>query len=265
MGELLSAVMLWKTGIVVVWFAGFLLAERLHPAAVVPADAGLLRRATRHGGLLVLNTVLTVWLVSPLTLWSSDHALLWHPDWFAGWPLLVLGVFALDLAAYWSHRVSHMVPLLWRFHEIHHLDDTLDTTSALRFHGLDVIWTALWSGAVVLLLGLPLSVLLVYETAVLLCSIYHHSNATLPVWTERLFAPLIVTPGIHWVHHHKIRRDTDSNYGALFSIWDRLFGSFSKTKRTPDMAIGVEGLPDTDFAGLFLRPFRAARDRDRAF
>lgn len=260
MGELISAVMLWKTGIVAVWFAAFLIAERLRPEATVPADAGLVRRAVRHGGLLVLNTVLTVWLVAPLTLWTSAHALPWVPDALAGWPLLVIGILALDLAAYWAHRLSHMSQLLWRFHEIHHLDATLDTTSALRFHGLDVIWTALWHGAVVLALGLPLSVLLLYETAVLLCSIYHHSNAKLPAWTERLLAPVIVTPGIHWVHHHRIRRDTDSNYGALFSFWDRLFGSFSRTKRRPDMPIGVEGLADVGFAALFLRPFRLTRD-----
>ena len=66
---------------------------------------------------------------------------------------------------------------------------------------------------------------------------------------------LIVTPSIHWVHHHAIRRDTDSNYSALLSVWDRLFGSRSATCRTPDMPIGTEGLKDRGIGGLLARPF----------
>ena len=84
---------------------------------------------------------------------------------------------------------------------------------------------------------------------------FHHSNLRLPPRFERALSFLIVTPSIHWVHHHAIRRDTDSNYASLLSVWDRLFGSRSATVRTPEMPIGTQGLKDRGIAGLLARPF----------
>ena len=88
-----------------------------------------------------------------------------------------------------------------------------------------------------------------------LAAIFHHSNVRLPHWLERSLSRVIVTPSIHWVHHHAIRADTDSNYAAGLSLWDRLFGSRSATVRTASMPIGVEGRRDQDLARLVKRPF----------
>ena len=87
---------------------------------------------------------------------------------------------------------------------------------------------------------------------------FHHSNLRLPSWLERLLSLIMVTPSIHWVHHHAIRTDTDSNYSTLLSVWDRLFGSRIPTVRSPDMPIGVEGGRDRTIAALVTRPFRRA-------
>src|SRR6266478_3780031 len=96
----------------------------------------------------------------------------------------------------------------------------------------------------------------VFDSLVLIGAIFHHSDLRLPSWLEARLSRLIITPSIHWVHHHRRRLDTDSNYGTIFSFWDRVFGSSSPTGRRPDMAIGVEGAEEGNFLALLLRPFR---------
>jgi sterol desaturase/sphingolipid hydroxylase (fatty acid hydroxylase superfamily) len=98
----------------------------------------------------------------------------------------------------------------------------------------------------------------VFETLVLAAAIFHHSNLRLPSALEAALSRVIITPSIHWVHHHRVKADTDSNYGTVFSFWDRLFGTRSATPRTLDMAIGVEARDEQPFLGLFLQPFRSS-------
>ncbi|MEA2783136.1 MAG: hypothetical protein QOK29_4680, partial [Rhodospirillaceae bacterium] len=109
------------------------------------------------------------------------------------------------------------------------------------------------------LIGFPLSSILAFEAAVLMAAIFHHSNLRLPVWLEAVLARLIITPSIHWVHHHRRRADTDANYGTIFSFWDRLFRSVSPTRRRPDMPIGVEGEEELGLIDLLRRPFGVVR------
>jgi sterol desaturase/sphingolipid hydroxylase (fatty acid hydroxylase superfamily) len=106
-----------------------------------------------------------------------------------------------------------------------------------------------------LALGVPLMSVVVFETLLAFNTMFHHSDLRLPKRLERALSWVIVTPSIHWVHHHAIRRDTDSNYASLLSVWDRLFGSRSATVRTPEMPIGTQGLKDRGIAGLLARPF----------
>jgi sterol desaturase/sphingolipid hydroxylase (fatty acid hydroxylase superfamily) len=138
---------------------------------------------------------------------------------------------------------------------VHHLDRFLDTTSAVRFHFGEVVLSALARAGVVLALNIPFVSVLVFEAVVLFAAIFHHSNVRLPPTLEGTLARLVVTPSIHWVHHHRVRRDTDSNYGTLFSFWDELFGSRSATKRTAEMPIGVERRDEQPLLRLLARPF----------
>ena len=125
---------------------------------------------------------------------------------------------------------------------MHHLDRFLDSTSALRFHFGEVFLSALARALVIVAFAVPFATVVVFEALILLAAIFHHSNLRLPRrHSEAAGARLIITPAIHWVHHHARRRDTDSNYGTIFSFWDPLFGSRSPTPRDPDMEIGVEG------------------------
>jgi sterol desaturase/sphingolipid hydroxylase (fatty acid hydroxylase superfamily) len=148
------------------------------------------------------------------------------------------------------------VGFLWRFHEVHHLDRFLDTSSAVRFHAGEVLLSASARAAFILVLGFPLASVLVFEALLLMAAIFHHSNLRLPWPLESLLSRVVITPSIHWVHHHRVRRDTDSNYGTVFSFWDRLFGTRSRSPRTPSMEIGVEQREELSLPGLLLRPFR---------
>jgi sterol desaturase/sphingolipid hydroxylase (fatty acid hydroxylase superfamily) len=255
MPDWIAELLAWKAAAVAAWFLLFFLAERLRPAAGEPA-AGRWPRVGRNLTLWAVNLPLSLLLVVPLTEWASRVAPAWRPDWWSGWAGLALDLLLLDLLIYWWHRLNHVVPLLWRFHAVHHRDRFLDSSSALRFHFGEVALSALARAAVILALGFPLASVLVFETLVLLAAIFHHSNLRLPAGLERALSWLVVTPSIHWVHHHRVRRDTDANYATVLSLWDRLFGSQSPTRRDPAMPIGAEGLAELPAAALLLGPFR---------
>jgi sterol desaturase/sphingolipid hydroxylase (fatty acid hydroxylase superfamily) len=227
--------------------------ERLFPVAQWLGGAG---RVVKNLALASFNFVASPLIVIPLSAWAALHALNWHPVWWSGWLGLGLDLLLLDFWIYWWHRANHLVPFLWRFHEVHHLDEMLDTTSALRFHFGEVILSSLVRAGVIFLLDIPLSSVVVFETLVLASALFHHSNIRLPAGIERALSFVVVTPAIHWVHHHALRRDTDSNYAAILSVWDRLFASRSGHARSPDMKIGVEGRKERDLPGLISRPFR---------
>jgi sterol desaturase/sphingolipid hydroxylase (fatty acid hydroxylase superfamily) len=109
--------------------------------------------------------------------------------------------------------------------------------------------------AVIVVLGVPVATVVIFETVVTMAAMFHHSNIKLPRWFEKPLSYLIVTPSIHFMHHHALRADTDSNYATGLSVWDRIFGSRSKHERSLEMPMGVEGLSDVPLPRLILRPF----------
>jgi sterol desaturase/sphingolipid hydroxylase (fatty acid hydroxylase superfamily) len=247
----------YKGMAVLLWLAVLFAAERLRPAAPYP-DAAPRKpwRLLRNGALWGINALLSVAAVVPVTAWATGAAPQWRPLWWSSWSGLVLDLLILDGLIYWWHRANHRLPFLWRFHSVHHLDRTLDSTTALRFHFGEVALSALARAGVVLALAVPLASVLVFETLLLIATIFHHSNLRLPEGFERALSRVVVTPSIHWVHHHRIQADTDSNYSTVLSIWDPLFRSRSRTHRTPDLEIGVEGREELPVLGLVAAPFK---------
>ena len=241
-----------KGGLVLLALLAFLVLERLFPMARIIGGA---RRVLRNLTLAVVNAGLSWAVAVPVSALAAGWAPDWRPLWWSGWPGLVIDLLLLDFWIYWWHRANHVLPFLWRFHEVHHLDETLDASSALRFHFGEVLISSLVRALVIFLLGLPLAHVVIFETLLAVATMFHHSNLRLPSWFERPLSLVLVTPSIHWVHHHARRADTDSNYSTVLSVWDRMFGSRSATARTPDMAIGVEGRRDRDIAGLLRKPF----------
>ena len=257
MQDAVQLLLAWKSIAVLAWLALLFAAERLHPAIPLPAAvAHPWLRLAGNGVLWGLNAGLSVLVVVPLTAWATTVAPQWRPAWWAGAWGLALDLFVLDGFIYWWHRANHRAPFLWRFHSVHHLDRTLDTTSALRFHFGEVFLSALARAAVVIALAVPLASVLIFETVVLVATIVHHSNLRIAPRLERALSRAVVTPSIHWVHHHRVRADTDSNYSSVLSIWDRLFRSRSRTPRTADLEIGVEGREEQPVLGLIAAPFR---------
>jgi len=245
---------------VVAWFALFFAAERLTPMAVnAPVGRGAWRRLGRNLGLFLVNIALSRFVVIPVSALAAAYAWDWRPAWWGGWGGLALDLLILDLWIYWWHRANHEIQLLWRFHEVHHLDTFLDTTSAVRFHFGEVLLSAGVRAVVIIALDIPLTSVLVFETVVLLAALFQHSNLRLPRGLERALTLVIVTPAWHWMHHHALRVDTDSNYGNLFSFWDRLFRSKCRHDRTVDMKIGVEGIAEKPLLPLLGRPFMPRR------
>ena len=251
-----------KTVAVLVWFALLFVAERLRPAdpSARPLHGATwpgLARMGRNGALWVINIGLAPLVVVPITVLAADHAI-WRPWWWGGIIGLALDILLLDFFIYWWHRANHELPFLWRFHSVHHFDTTLDTTSAVRFHFGEVLLSALARAGVILVIGFPLVSVFTFEALVLIAALFHHSNLRLPVKFETALARVIITPSIHWVHHHAVRTDTDSNYGTIFSFWDPMFRSRSKTPRTAGMAIGVQNAREQSLKELLLHPFRAS-------
>ncbi len=256
MEELLASLIAAKAIIVIGWFVLWLGIEQIWFVATAPAGKTAWKRWGRNAALFAGNTVLSPLLVLPVTLFAANHGLSWRPVPDNPYFALAIDLILLDLFIYFWHRANHEVPFLWRFHEVHHRDEHLDATTAVRFHFGEVALSALVRGSVIFLLGVPMSSVIVFEIVVLLAAIFQHSNARLPAQLERALSRVIITPSLHWVHHHAVRSDTDSTYGTFFSFWDRIFRSSSKTKRVPDMKIGVEGGQDFGLLALIVAPFR---------
>ena len=251
-----------KAALVVAALAIFATWERLWPMAGSPLLLRLgrptlaaWRRLGRNLGLAGLNALLSPLIVLPITIWAAGWTPVPRPAAWGGLPGLLVDLVLLDLWLYWWHRANHELPFLWRFHAVHHFDRTLDTSTALRFHFGEVALSACARAGIIVLLGFPLASVVLFEGLVLACAIFHHSDARLPARLERALSRVIVTPGIHWVHHHAIRADTDSNYSTVLSCWDRLFRSRSRNQRTQGMPIGVEHAGERPLTGLIVAPF----------
>ena len=244
---------------------GFLLllfmAERVLPAVPVASAFANGRRLFRNLSLWLCNGLASLLIVLPVTLYAANHTNYWWSSWVPQWSWLLVDLLLLDLWIYWWHRANHRISWLWRFHRVHHLDQWLDVTSAVRFHFGEVILSALVRAVVIFSFALPLSSVVIFESLILIFTGFHHSNLRLPKKLERYLSWLIITPSIHWVHHHVEQRDTDSNYGAIFSFWDWLFRSRSNTVRTSDMMIGLDRSVDKGVLQLLVAPFRSQSDR----
>lgn len=158
-------------------------------------------------------------------------------------------VILFDAWQYLWHRLNHRVPFLWRFHAVHHSDADLDATTALRFHTGEIVLSSIVRLAVLPALGLTMQELLLYEAVLLPVILFHHSNVRMGERHDRWVRTIVVTPRMHWVHHSDWRTETDSNYSSIFSIWDRIFGSYRLRRDVGAIRLGL-GLPDREWRGL---------------
>jgi sterol desaturase/sphingolipid hydroxylase (fatty acid hydroxylase superfamily) len=177
----------------------------------------------------------------------------------SGTAAFIVALLALDGASYLVHRVMHQTPVLWRVHLVHHIDASVDATTAFRQHPVEGVLRFSFIAVTAWTLGAPPAAIAVYRLLGSLNSVLEHSNIRFPRWLDRILVWLWVTPDMHKVHHSRERSETDSNYANLFSFFDRLFGTFTPSSRGPLVRYGIHGYdaPEQHSIGAVLwLPFR---------
>ena len=206
-------------------------------------------KRVRHAGLNLFFTLTTIIInfifAFGITLTAdwANHARfgLLHIVPMPPWLFVLLGLMLLDLiSAYWIHYIQHQVKWMWKFHLIHHADTWVDTTTANRHHPGESVFRAVFTLIAVFVSGSPAWLVLLYQTLSAALSQFNHANIKLPKWLDTSMGWIIVSPDMHKVHHHFTQPLTDSNYGNIFSIWDRLFGTYIKVENTNDLKYGID-------------------------
>jgi len=174
-----------------------------------------------------------------------------------------LAFLLMDLSFYYWHLLNHRVPVLWRFHNVHHMDPDLDVTTALRFHVGELALSAGFRVVQIVLIGVSPWIVVVYEMLFQANTLFHHSNVRLPIRLERPLAKLLVTPRMHGIHHSQVEREANSNYGVVFPWWDRLHRTLGLNVPQSAVRIGVPAYSDPKDNRLWsalAQPFRKQRD-----
>ena len=180
---------------------------------------------------------------------------------------LLAGFLLLDLLHYAVHRLEHAVHLFWRFHALHHSDPDVDVTTAVRHHPVEYVMGSAVYWLAVLVLDIPAIAALGHGLAVFATAAIQHGNVRLPERLEQWLQPVLITTDLHRIHHSVAFDQANSNYGAVFSVWDRIFGTYTRLSRAQHdrIVFGVQELPGSDClnpSAMFLTPWRISRTAD---
>jgi sterol desaturase/sphingolipid hydroxylase (fatty acid hydroxylase superfamily) len=195
----------------------------------------------QHAGINIFFTITSVivnFVLAFILLKSADWAvqnhfgiLQWLPE-MQLWAFTIVGLLLLDLIGAWFvHWTEHKVKWMWRFHLVHHSDTNVDTTSANRHHPGESVFRFIFTTAGIVIAGAPMWMVFMYQAISVLLSQFNHANIVIPKWLDNAMSWVFVSPDMHKVHHHYVLPYTDSNYGNIFSIWDRVFGTYMTLDR----------------------------------
>lgn len=213
-----------------------------------------------------LTTILVNLPMAFLLLMSADWVtannfgiLNWLPEMHLSLYVL-LGVLLMDFfGAYLPHLIEHKVPPLWKVHLVHHSDHKVDATTANRHHPIESIIRYIFTLIGVIIIGAPIGIVFLYQSLSIVATQFNHSNIRLPKKLDKLISYVLVSPDMHKVHHHYKMPYTDSNYGNIFSVWDRLLGTYMELN-TDRIVYGVDVFPDeeqnSNIKDLLKQPFR---------
>ena len=246
-GELAAFIMLMV-------FAVLLVLELNYPKRSLPVKQ--LRQSYRTNiGLFVFNSIVMSLLSAASLLVVAEHysglgllSYIANPAWKG-----LLSFLALDLMLYFWHRASHSFDCLWMFHKVHHNDPYLNVSTAFRLHIVELLIITVLKSAYIVLLGVDKSMVLTNETLLTLFIMFHHTNISFR--SEKRLGQVIIVPYLHRAHHSTERNEHDNNYGAVFSLWDRLFGTL--TEREP-LEIGIKSSSPQNVLGLVKFGFTTA-------
>jgi sterol desaturase/sphingolipid hydroxylase (fatty acid hydroxylase superfamily) len=169
------------------------------------------------------------------------------------------GVLMLDLATYWCHVALHKVPAWWKFHRVHHSDFAVDVTTSFRQHPGETVIRYAFLAAAGSAFGVSPIAFAIYRTLSAISALIEHANLRVPVRVDEVLSLVVTWPTLHKVHHSRDERETDTNYGNIFSIWDRLFFTFTPARRGREVVYGLDGLDDEHdhtTVALLALPFR---------
>lgn len=215
------------------------------------------------------TTVIINFALAGLLLLTSDWVVAnnfgiinWLPQ-IPLWLKVILGVVLLDFfGAYLAHYVEHKVKPLWMVHLVHHSDHKVDTTTANRHHPLESMIRFIFTLLGVFVVGAPIAIIMLYQSLSLIFTQFNHANIKLPKPVDKALSYVIVSPDMHKVHHHYQLPYTDSNYGNIFSVWDRLFGTYMHLD-TDKIVYGVDTFPNeaenSSLKHLLKQPFHKYR------
>ncbi len=213
-----------------------------------------------HSGINIFFTLTTV-----LVNFVMAFILVYTADWVVanGFGLLqwtnasalvcvTAGLMLMDLiGAYTAHFTEHKVRWMWQFHVIHHTDQHVDTTTANRHHPGESVIRFVFTTVAVLIVGAPMWLVFLYQSLSALLSQFNHSNVSMPKWLDSALLLVICTPNMHRVHHHYRQPYSDSNYGNIFSLWDRVFGTYKVVDNTK-LVYGVDTYMDKEEASSLM-------------
>ena len=229
------------------------------------------RQRWHHNIVLLMAGALCVRLIQPLLLslvaiFSQDFGLLKSFD-LPFWSTLLLSILLLDCLIYWQHRLFHRVPLLWRLHRVHHSDPELDLSSAIRFHPIEIVLSLVIKALAVLLLGIPIEAVLMFDVLLNASAMFNHTHARLPPKIESFVRRVVITPDMHRIHHSRVSDESNSNYGFFLIIWDGMFQSKIETAPQGDENLNI-GFPGTktyqaeSLKELLVMPFKTYQKND---
>ncbi len=241
---------------------------------ILESRYGLRKRVQGRWQRIIINFMVSVpafallrLLFIPAMVWLAMKNQSWQLGlsyWYdAGtWFKAVVAFLFLDYSNYIWHILLHKLPLLWRFHLVHHTDLDLDITTAFRFHFGELIGSVVFRGVAVLLIGAAPLMVLIYEIVFEAATQFHHSNFKLPLRLEKALNYIIVTPRMHGIHHSMVKKETDSNYSVIFSFWDRLHRTIRLNIHQAEIVTGVPAYADEKeltIGKLLKLPFTAIR------
>ncbi len=188
---------------------------------------------------IVLNLIFSTAVVGTATYVQTQKLgvlnIVEAPAWFK----LLFTVVFLDFMLYVWHLLNHKMPFLWRFHRVHHCDLNMDVSTATRFHIGELVISAVIKLSIIFFLGAGLFGVFIFESALVLCAQFHHSSLKVPKWFETLFWIFFVPPSMHRIHHSVILKERDTNYGTIFSLWDRTLGTLRSDVDQAGIRIGI--------------------------
>jgi sterol desaturase/sphingolipid hydroxylase (fatty acid hydroxylase superfamily) len=172
------------------------------------------------------------------------------------WIAIPVTVLVLDLISYGWHWANHRVRFLWRLHQVHHSDPAFTVSTGVRFHPGELLLSLPIRVAAVVLTGAPVEAVLVFEVAFTFANLMEHGDVNLPRLAESWIARVCITPAVHRQHHTKVGPERDTNFGTIFSIWDRVFGTFTPNDSATKIETGLPEMGNVGFSRALVLPLR---------